>query len=478
MWGAFLKPLPLTHAGRLLGWAFLVLVLSLNADGQQPKDHLVALSEKDAASSEACLNCHDTIAKAKFVHSAVKEAGCAACHDVKSDGTETTVSLVAEGNELCLTCHADKRPELGQLSVHTPVRTGSCITCHEPHGSQAAHLLRRATESREPGENLCLSCHSDITAQINKPKQHAAVDLGCATCHTTHKSDPAGTPEGVFHLSKPQPALCLDCHDAGDATLQAAHLNQPFARARCSECHNPHGSDQAKLLNNYRHAPFADKQCDTCHKEPQDGRVVLVEGGQRELCLTCHGDMQERLDRAKFTHAALRGESGCVACHSPHAATYPHQVRRRPVELCLGCHGDLAKARTEKAHLHRPAFELNCLLCHQEHTGDRPKRLRADINELCLECHGSQNTARFQTAGKVKLFSDTVEVESAAFIGMRILRIRAGAVQGHPFPSHPVASGDSLNCLTCHTPHAANGSSKFLVTESATATPLCVKCHK
>jgi predicted CXXCH cytochrome family protein len=100
------------------------------------------------------------------------------------------------------------------------------------------------------------------------------------------------------------------------------------------------------------------------------------------------------------------------------------------------------------------------------------------VNSLCLECHGRQNAGKFQAAGQVKLFGDAVAVESAALAGMRILAISAGATRGHPYAAHPVAGGNPLNCLTCHLPHAANGSAKLLVTESPTSTPLCVKCHK
>jgi predicted CXXCH cytochrome family protein len=425
----------------------------------------------------ACVECHADKSAGAVVHPAL-EMGCDGCHQVRQEEDETEILLTADGNQLCYTCHDDKRPAASQLSLHSPVRTGKCTACHEPHSSQLTHLLRRGTEGREPAENLCLGCHAGIQAQIQKPIQHAAVDLGCAACHTTHKSAPEGTPEGVFHLTKPQPELCLDCHDAGDATVQAAHLNQPIARARCSECHNPHGSEQAKLLNNFVHSPFGEKQCDTCHETPEEGGSALMEGARRELCLTCHSDMQERLDQAKATHTALSGESGCVACHSPHAATYPHQVRRGPVDLCLGCHTGLAQARTQKAFLHRPAFEQSCLICHQEHTGERPQRLRAEVGALCLECHGSQNAPKFQAGGRVKLFGDTVEAEANAFAGMRILSIQAGATRGHPFPAHPVAGEDPLNCVTCHNPHAANGSPKLLATETATSTELCVKCHK
>ena len=91
-------------------------------------------------------------------------------------------------------------------------------------------------------ENLCLSCH---TKGLNVPatgSRHAALDMGCDTCHVTHKVGEKGKIEFDYHLTKAPPALCLDCHDAKDASLIKAHQGQPFATANCVQCHDPHQS--------------------------------------------------------------------------------------------------------------------------------------------------------------------------------------------------------------------------------------------
>lgn len=456
-----------------------ILLLAALWGGPQGGEHSVALPPNfDPAK---CVECHTDIPKGKHVHTALS-LGCTACHTVETEGEKTKIGLAAPGNELCITCHADKRTAEAKGAVHAPVAQKDCTTCHNPHASANEFQLAKPTAG-DAGENLCLTCHGNITAQMNKAKRHGAVDLGCSTCHTTHKSEPAGKPEGIFHLAKPEPKLCLDCHDASDAALRASHLKQPFAGARCAECHNPHGSDQPKLLNNYIHPPFAEKQCDACHQEPKDGRIALQEGGRRELCLVCHTAVQERLDKTKFTHTALGGASGCVSCHSPHAATYPHQVRRGPVELCLECHSDLAKQRTQKAFLHAPVFELSCLVCHQEHTGERPKRLRADVTSLCLECHGPKAIEIVQGQKPVALFNGQVTLPPKTFSDMKWLRVTASTRGGHPYADHPFSSPagggqQEMTCLTCHLPHAANGSRELLVTEQANTSALCVRCHK
>ncbi|MFQ5723014.1 MAG: cytochrome c3 family protein [Terriglobia bacterium] len=467
----------MARAARLLcGSVAALLATAWVAVGQERSGHLALVEGGEDVDFSLCAGCHADKAAGPVVHPAL-ELGCESCHQVEGEGNNVQVRLTVEGNDLCFACHPDKEAQPQFFTIHPPVRTGACVACHEPHSSENGYLLRGATESREPEENLCLGCHADIQAQIQEPVEHPAMDLGCATCHTTHKSEPADSLEGIYHLAEPQPDLCLTCHDSEDPALQEAHQGQPFAATRCGECHNPHGSEQAKLLNNFVHSPFAEKMCAVCHDAPQEGRVVLQEGARRELCLTCHADLQERLDQAQFTHAALTGEAGCVACHSPHAATYPHQLRRGPVDLCLACHTDLAQVRVEKTFLHRPVFEQSCLLCHQEHTGERPQRLRAAVNDLCLECHGRQNAEKFSRQGQVELFGGAVEVEAAELRGMPILSIRTGATRGHPFPSHPVAGEKPRNCLSCHNPHGADGSPQLLVTESASSTPLCVKCH-
>jgi predicted CXXCH cytochrome family protein len=81
-----------------------------------------------------------------------------------------------------------------------------------------------------------------------KGSRHAALDMGCETCHVTHKTGARGTLEFDYHLTKSTPALCIDCHDVKDAGLQKAHQNQPFGTANCISCHDPHQSASPKLL--------------------------------------------------------------------------------------------------------------------------------------------------------------------------------------------------------------------------------------
>ncbi len=76
--------------------------------------------------------------------------------------------------------------------------------------------------------------------------RHAALDMGCDTCHITHKTGERGKREFDFHLTKDAPTLCIDCHDPKDAAIAKAHQNQPIDKADCLTCHDPHQSDAAE----------------------------------------------------------------------------------------------------------------------------------------------------------------------------------------------------------------------------------------
>ena len=51
------------------------------------------------------------------------------------------VEQAGTNEEACLKCHVDKRGPF--VFEHAPVRIEGCETCHIPHGSMNAKLLRR-----------------------------------------------------------------------------------------------------------------------------------------------------------------------------------------------------------------------------------------------------------------------------------------------------------------------------------------------
>lgn len=65
---------------------------------------------------------------------------------------------------------------------HAPVEAGECTSCHDPHKSGNASLLKK------PLEQICFECHdkSDIENNAKHPAQRT--DL-CTKCHDPHRAD-------------------------------------------------------------------------------------------------------------------------------------------------------------------------------------------------------------------------------------------------------------------------------------------------
>ncbi len=376
---------------------FFVAVLTLRAD-----IHPVPL-EKNATSAQ-CLECHAEKAKGKFVHTAVS-AGCTSCHEVRVNKDVTRVKLVTTTPySLCLTCHADKNAADIKGTVHKPA-VRDCLKCHDPHQSDNKFQLVKATAGDQK-ENLCLGCHTTGLNVPEKGSRHTALDMGCETCHVTHKTGERGNPEFDYHLTKAPPALCVDCHDPKDAGLQKAHRDQPFGSANCIECHDPHQSKLPKLVAKYPHPPFADKQCEVCHTAAKNGKVVLTQADAKSLCVTCHDDKAKQIESAKVQHPGAIGD--CTDCHSPHASKKPGLPKTDGVTTCLACHADIAELQKKAVH-HQPALVQGCGTCHEPHGGDNEKLLRAKGNALCLECHGPDAVPQQnQATGTFKIFAGKV----------------------------------------------------------------------
>jgi predicted CXXCH cytochrome family protein len=459
-------------------WSLACLLLVLTVAGTAfAAKHPVPLDPK--ADPSTCIACHEDKTKGKAVHSAMA-MGCTSCHEIRTNKDVTRVKLITTTPyALCLTCHADKKAADIKGTVHPPA-VRDCIKCHDPHSSENKNQLLKATSGDEK-QNLCLNCHTTGIHVPDKGSRHTALDMGCDTCHTTHKTGEVGKVEFDFHLTKATPALCLDCHDASSADLQKAHQNQPFAKADCLTCHDPHQSAVPKLMAKFTHPPFADKQCDVCHAPAKDGKVVLTQADAKSLCVTCHDDKAKLIESAKVQHLGAAGD--CTDCHNPHASSQPGLPKTTRVDICLGCHSDIADLKQKRIH-HEPAFKEGCSTCHEPHGGEYPRLLRASTtNALCLECHGPDaEPKKLEREHVVAIFDGKVRLPENYFNRMPLLPLKYGL--GHPTERHPVS--DAMNpktkapipmtCLTCHQAHAGNEQG-MLVKDQKNNMDFCKTCH-
>ncbi len=429
--------------------------------------------------SDKCLECHSDLAKGKTVHTAMSK-GCLTCHEVRVSKDATHVKLITPTvTGLCFTCHKDKDPSNLTGRIHPP-QVRDCLKCHDPHKSDNPSLLLQPT-SGGPTENLCLTCH-DVGVHVAKGgSRHPALDDGCDTCHTMHKSGDPNQDEFAYHLTKAVPQLCLDCHDPKDEKLRAAHHGQPFESANCIQCHDARQSNSPHLMQAFLHSPFESKDCDDCHQPAKDGKVVLVQKDVKSTCVMCHEEQAKQIASAKVPHPGAQDD--CTVCHNPHGGQTPGFLQPNPVAACLACHSEQAE-EFKKKHLHKPASDLGCATCHEPHGGDNAHLLRTkSVNALCLECHGPD--ASPQKVGDhdlVAIFDGKVKMPENFFKKVPTLPLKYGL--GHPVENHPVSDVVNprtkelihMDCLTCHQPHSGNEPG-MLVKDQKNDMQFCSTCH-
>jgi DmsE family decaheme c-type cytochrome len=225
----------------------------------------------------------------------VIKKGCRACHTTLIAETvpHTTSNNVDKGlfaaqPDLCFQCH-DKSGFL-KKTVHAAVDMG-CSSCHNPHTSKNPRLLVSALP------DLCYGCHDKL--MFTKKIVHPALDMGCMGCHNPHS-----TQNAKLTLST-VPDLCYTCHDK--AMFNKKNVHTPVAQGMCLTCHGPHSSDSAALLN----------------KEPD------------AVCLDCHAEITKKphgtkaSDNAGYsgTEHAREFKKTCVSCHFPHSSDSKNLLR-------------------------------------------------------------------------------------------------------------------------------------------------------
>jgi predicted CXXCH cytochrome family protein len=319
---------------------------------------------------------------------------CARCHV-----TETSLALDNGGHAPrldCPVCHEDRRPgrvghrhrtiptsctshhEATVVTHPEPARSlkparlrRRCLTCHDPHGSTNAHLVRPAIlfQSRlrpvafvdaggavpggfvdpvQPGKGLCETCHTstkfyraDGTGQphftddcsichAHADAFHPVIDndASCTVCHadegtrlekqSLHHDRFTGRCSACHAEVKTEPgpghravSACADCHSPD---LVPSHM--PGVAIACTSCHEPHGSDNIRLIRDVVRTPQgADRPI---HFATLDGRVdgsfASVSAPGTGLCEVCHTRTQfYRADGSGTAHY----EIPCGQCH-PH----------------------------------------------------------------------------------------------------------------------------------------------------------------
>lgn len=223
-----------------------------------------------------CTECHGDLLQKGYIHYPAEDA-CDNCHEstgVSHPSDSTGFTLMDSSPALCFYCHEEPT---GLAHAHQPVASGHCLSCHDPHGSSEASLLKLGEQE------LCLGCHnrpyrtdSTETANINRLVRgghmvaHTAItELGCTICHQAHGSGvrdllvEAYPADDYVPATTEQFGLCFLCHDAdlldaeetdwatgfrqGTRNLHRVHIQGDKGR-NCRLCHNLHGSPNRFLV--------------------------------------------------------------------------------------------------------------------------------------------------------------------------------------------------------------------------------------
>lgn len=143
--------------------------------------------------------------------------------------------------EICTTCHKQVRAQIGKPSHH-PIIEGklNCSDCHNPHGA-----LSHAMVKNESVNDLCYTCHADKRGPWMW--EHPPVEENCLNCHNSHGSIHKRL------LNEKIPNLCQDCHDwsrhpgtayAGNLGFPPGTGNTRFLARACVNCHQQiHGTN-------------------------------------------------------------------------------------------------------------------------------------------------------------------------------------------------------------------------------------------
>jgi predicted CXXCH cytochrome family protein len=276
-----------------------------------------------------CYSCHTELKEqvAKGVpHQPVAGAKCEACH-LPHAGSHGGL-LVTSKQELCQKCH---QPSPAMTASHKgfDISSADCQNCHAPHvgtkgvkglllpnkhkpfadeNCQLCHANQKVDQFVAEKEQLCLSCHKEMTEQISRKVVHQAVvtEKTCNNCHGPH----VGFGEKL--LRKEGYLTCIECHDKKEFSGTFKH--EP-AFEDCNNCHNPHSADFKGLLS---------------------------ENDIMSLCMSCHDDAKEKHFHpmgAGVIDPRTKEPVNCVGCHSPHSSDFKGILTAdKDRKLCNLCH--------------------------------------------------------------------------------------------------------------------------------------------
>jgi predicted CXXCH cytochrome family protein len=281
-------------------------------------------------------------------------------------------------------------------------------------------------------DSQCLTCH--VKMKERAKSVHAAIALGCSSCHAAVEGKTHPGQKGSIKLTQPMPGLCYTCHD--ESKFKGKSVHTPITSGMCTGCHDPHQSNYSKIL------------------------LADMPG----LCYNCH---DENKFKGKYGHATI---GMCTGCHAPHASNASKLLGSEMPEVCYTCH---EKAKFTKKSVHAVvSMPGGCTLCHTPHVSDDKAMLVQPLFELCTSCHANKSDGRHIVSlpGKIKIHP-LQGVKDPAFPGTKKIPDPFAPTKTLEVPD-PENPGRQMNCVTCHNPHSSDFAKLFPQGN------ICARCHR
>jgi len=357
---------------------------------------------------------------------------CVECH-VEAYPLEKNAQLRNDGNivELCNRCH---NGELATAETHpfaVPIpdymqqfipsewplqeQKITCLTCHNARIQMTENPLAKLVQSsfvRQPfsssQSDFCFTCHQRIDYQTVNPHRQldmsgAVKEESCLLCHQSVPNQGQTNDPATITLKSEQTRLCVSCHGGKQANHPTSGTHLVKMPDSMKEGFTRQSADRGVYLPLERNTI----SCATCHNPHQKGVVLRKEtaagAGEpyflrirrgRELCITCHTDLQLPKPQARreafsplrpertIEHKPLNEEK-CKACHAISGYT---NFKRETLFLCFqkGCH---ETKFLENASVHEAVVLGSCTFCHNPHSSGYDHLLFNTEERLCSVCH-------------------------------------------------------------------------------------------
>ncbi len=156
-----------------------------------------------------CLTCHKAFTQSSKVHGPLEMKDCSSCHSWSKENNAVVVEKGVPG--VCADCHSEVT-DLAEKSKYPHPIVNDCLTCHSPHSSNETNLLK------DKVYNTCITCHDKYGLNhpvVNHPARYRTIsensssEISCVSCHNPHGSDN----RAMMKVAGGRMAICLNCHN-------------------------------------------------------------------------------------------------------------------------------------------------------------------------------------------------------------------------------------------------------------------------